>query len=272
MTSYPWNGVIKMGLEKLFNRIYWKNLPEKVTALGATLLNRIDIALDAIDNRVIELDATKLSIDVANSMVKSFGFDEVTGIITVTLLNGTVYTWDLNIEKIPVKLSLTADAVLILETADEEVYEADLKGLIDTYIFDDSDTLAFSQTQQEDGKHVTGKVKKGSITREHLNPDYLAGIEQSEANAQGQSELAAEHAALAKRWAVGDEVNYPESVTDNSKYYADQAKAAADRAKETVNLNLPVFRIDFDTGCLMGTFDKPFDFHINSDGELICIT
>lgn len=261
--------VIKMGLEKLFARIIWKNLPARETAVNEANLNRIETALDTIDDRVIEMDTTKLNIETANSMLRSLEIDKKTGIIRARQLDGTVYEWDLNLEKIPAKLSLTADAVLIMETDDGEAYEADLKGLIDTYIFDDSDTLAFSQTQQEDGKHVTAEVKKGSITGEHLNPDYLAGIERSEANAQGQAELAAEHAALAKRWAVGDKVNYPESATDNAQYFAEQAKAAAELAKSTVDLNLPTFDIDIGTGCLMGTYDKPFNFDIDENGCLM---
>ena len=253
--------------EKLFNRIFWRNLPQKVTALGETLLNRIDIALNAIDDRVIEMDATKLSVEVANSMVKSFSLNDKTGVITVTLLNGTVYTWDLNIEKIPVRLSMTADAVLILETEDGEAYEADLKGLIDTYLFDDSEALAFSVTQQEDGKHVTAEIKKGSITGEYLDPDYLAQMQKDMLNAQGQAELAAGYALQAKGWAVGNgEALYQDN---NAKHYAEQAQKAAELAQSTVDLNLPEFWVDFETGNLMATFDKPFNFYISEDGDLM---
>lgn len=43
-------------MEKLYKKIGWKNRPNLATPLGATNLNKIDEALDGLDNRTIELD------------------------------------------------------------------------------------------------------------------------------------------------------------------------------------------------------------------------
>lgn len=47
-------------MEKLFSKINWQNRPNSSTPLGATNLNKIDYALDEIDNRVIELNTSKI--------------------------------------------------------------------------------------------------------------------------------------------------------------------------------------------------------------------
>lgn len=253
-------------MNKVYNRIYWENQPSTNTALGATNLNRVDLAVDTIDNRVIELDTNKLSVSVANTMVKSFSLNETTGVITVTLLNGTVYTWDLNIEKIPVKLSLTEDAILVLETADGQSYTADLKKLIDTYLFDDSDTIGFSMNSQSDGKHVTGIVKNGSIQEKHLDPNYLTEIKANIEESHSQAELAGEYATTAKRYAVGGVVQ--DDLEDNAKYYAEQAKNYQEIIQEVAKINYPHIYVDFSTGHLMAENGKGINFKL-IDGHLI---
>ena len=49
--------------KKLFSKINWQNKPSSATALGATNLNKIDYALDEIDNRVIELNTSKVDLE-----------------------------------------------------------------------------------------------------------------------------------------------------------------------------------------------------------------
>ena len=43
-------------LNKLYTRIEWENFPSEKTALNESNLNRMDLALDNMDNRVIEMD------------------------------------------------------------------------------------------------------------------------------------------------------------------------------------------------------------------------
>ena len=89
-------------MNKLYSRIIWQNFPSEDTALNESNLNRMDLGLDNLDNRVIEMDATKVNKEVANSLVQSWSMDESTGIITITHLDGSKDMFDLNIEKIPV--------------------------------------------------------------------------------------------------------------------------------------------------------------------------
>lgn len=256
-------------MEKAYNKIVWKNQPATDTPLGARLLNQQSNAIDEIDNRVVAMDTEKLSVETANAMVKSFDMDTASGIITVTLLNGTVYTWDLNLEKIPVSLSMTEDAVLVLKTEDGETYTADLKTLIDTYIFDDSDTLAFKMTSESDGKHVTAEVKDGSITESKLQPNFLADTKAEVTKATAQANKAEEQALLSQSYAIGDSGIREGENEDNSKFYAEQAKNYMNAAQSASGLVIPQFYIDFTTGCLMSATEAAgMEFEV-TDGYFI---
>ena len=150
---------------KTYSRINWENKPSTNTALGATNLNKMDLALNEIDNRVVTLGQQKLDKDVANNMVSSWSMNESTGVITVTLLDGTTTSYDLNIEKIPANLELTSDGILKMTTDDGEVYTADLSSLIREYTFQDSSTIAFTASVGTNSyKEITASIKAGSIT------------------------------------------------------------------------------------------------------------
>lgn len=238
-------------MEKAFKNFFqWVNQPSTNTPLGARLLNTLNNVINTIDDNVVALDATKLNVSVANSMVKSIEINQETGVIRVTQLDGTVYTWDFNLEKVPAKLYLTEDAVLVMETDDGEMYTADLKKLIDTYIFEDSDTVVFSMTSEPDGKHVTAEVKDGSITEEKLQPDFLADVKTEAARAEAQAEKAREQALMSQSYAIGNSGIRPGESTDNSKWYAEQAKKYMDAAQEASKLVIPTFAIDFTDGHL----------------------
>ena len=59
-------------MNKVYSRINWKNYPSEETALNEKNLNKMDLALDNLDNRVIEMDATKI-----NTVVKVKDIDDV---------------------------------------------------------------------------------------------------------------------------------------------------------------------------------------------------
>lgn len=226
--------------EKQYNRINWQNRPSTLTALGALNLNKMDVFLNTVDNTLIEMDSTKLNISTANSMIASVAYNSDTGIWTFKELDGTTYTFDQNIEKIPVSFSLSEDGILTMITDDGTQYTANIADLIKDYVFDDSDTIAFEKefvSTDDEGKgsyHVTASVKAGSINEQHLNPDYRADILSYRNDAQTAASDALGYSQDSKRWAVGDE-DYEGSETDNAKYYKEQAeaaKAAAETARD----------------------------------------
>lgn len=252
---------------KAFLNFVWENLSSVKTPLGATNLNKINNAIDTIDDRVIALDTTKANKTELSSLFTEISFNEATGVITFTRVNGSALALDTKLEKLAVNFKYDAENERLVITLDDGTEQyVDMSALVTIYEFINSDTIIF--TVSADGK-VSADLKNGSITSKHLDPDYLAEILVQVANA-GASAQASEKSALeSRRWAVGDEANYPESVSDNSKYYAEQAKKYSELAESTVDLNLPELWIDMDTGNLMATYEKPFDFRIDENGYLL---
>lgn len=225
---------------KKYNRINWQNRPSTATALGATNLNKIDVFCNEVDNALIQIDAGKLDIATANSMLASVSFNQDTGTFTFKELDGTTYTYDLNLEKIPVSFSLSEDGILTMTTEDGTQWTCNIADLIKDYVFNDSDTIAFEKEfveEDDEGKgsyHVTASVKAGSINESHLDPDYRSDILTYKNQALTAANDSLTYSKDSKRWAVGD-AEYEGSATDNSKYYKEQAeaaKAAAEQARD----------------------------------------
>lgn len=225
---------------KKYARINWQNLPAMTTALGATNMNHMDVFLNEVDNALIEMEAAKLNIATANSMIAGITFDKDKGLMTVRELNGTTYTYDWNVEKIPVSFSLSEDGILTMTTQDGTQFTANIADLIKDYVFDDSDTIAFTKEfrAEDDAYHIGASVKNGSIKAEHLDPDYRADIQNFSNKAQTAANDALTYSKASKRWAVGDS-SFEGSATDNSKYYKEQAEAAkiaAEKARDEASL------------------------------------
>lgn len=225
---------------KKYNRINWKNRPSTATALGSTNLNKVDVFCNEVDNALIQMDAGKLDIATANSMLASVSFDQDTGVFTFKELDGTTYTYDLNLEKIPVSFTLNEEGVLIMTTEDGTEWECNIADLIKDYVFDDSETIAFEKefvSTDDEGKgsyHVSASVKAGSINETHLDPDYRADILTYKTQAQEAANDSLTYSKDSQRWAVGS-AEYEGSTTDNAKYYKEQAEAAktaAERARD----------------------------------------
>ena len=218
-------------MDKVYARINWENEPSIRTPINEINLNKMDYAVDELDNRVIELDNTKAPKSDMLLSVKGVSYNTETGVFTFTWWNGTTLNVDLNIEKIPVSFSMSETGIITMTTTDGTEYICDVASLIKAYIFEDSNQIAFTVNTSEDGiYHVTGKIKSGSITEEMLEPGILGKI----ANAQGYAEIASQkaenaeaYATLSKSYAVGGTGTREGEDADNAKYYAEQAKAVA---------------------------------------------
>ena len=75
---------------------------------------------------------------------------------------------------------------------------------------------------------------------------------------------------LSKSYAVGTENTVRDGdETDNSKYYAEQAKTYMESIHSVAAISVPLFYIDFETGCLMSeTEASGIEFNI-VDGNFI---
>ena len=221
-----------MAYQKIYSREYWENFPSEKTAINRNRLNNIEGGIDAIDDRVCALDTTKVDLTKANELVKEILWDESNGTLTVVKMNGSRAVIDTKLEKLAVNFTYNPQTQQLVITLDDgTVQNVDLSSLITEYEFLDSDTIAF---EIADGK-VKAKVKNGSITEDHLSPDYLGEIrtqvgraEMSAKSADASEKSAVSSSALAKSYAVGGTGTREGEDIDNAKYYAEQAKNASD--------------------------------------------
>lgn len=181
-------------MNKVYSRINWENFPSEYTPINEANLNRIDLGLDSLDNRVIEMDAIKVNKEVANTLVKNWTIDEKTGIITIEKLNGEKILFDLNIEKIPVNFKLSEDGILTMTTDDGTKFTANIGAMIPVLTFEDSDTIAVSVSGEGVNKTYSFSIKAGSVTEDKLQPNFLADVKTEVAKAKESHESAAQSA------------------------------------------------------------------------------
>ena len=190
-------------MEKAYQKISWENYPSEKSPINESNLNKMDNALDILDNRIIKQDTEKAGKTEIATLVSDVKFEESTGIITVIKKNGSKLTIDTKVEKIAVNFSFDkATQNIILTLIDGTKQYINLSAFITQYEFLDSDTVAFSI--DVDGK-VSAIVGEGSIQEKHLRPDYLADIKSEASKAQAGSKEAAKSAADAKNSAGASE-------------------------------------------------------------------
>lgn len=220
-----------MAYQKIYSREHWENFPSEKTAINRDRLNNIEGGIDAIDDRVCALDTTKVDLTKANELVKEILWDESNGTLTVVKMNGSQAMIDTKLEKLAVNFTYDSQKQQLIITLDDGTTQnVDLSSLITEYEFLDSDTIAFEIV---DGK-VKANVKNGSITEDHLSPDYLGEIrtqvgkaEMSAKSADASEKNAVSSSTLAKSYAVGGTGTRDGEDTDNARYYMEQAKAVS---------------------------------------------
>ena len=237
-------------MQKIYSRINWENFPSEKTAVNESNLNKMDLAIDNLDDRVVAMDASKVDLTRANELVKEILWDESNGTLTVVKMNGSRAVIDTKLEKLAVNFTYNPQTQQLVITLDDgTVQNVDLSSLITEYEFLDSDTIAFEIT---DGK-VKAIVKNGSITEDKLQPNFLADI-------KVESAKAVNSATNAK----SSETNAAKSATD--------AKDSADRAQGIENeINKKLTMAEFDVnedGELIYTDNSAYNFVVDNDGNL----
>lgn len=277
----------------VYNRVHWKNKSESIdTPLGKTNLNRMDLAIYTLAKNIDvvynEMSSGKFDESNAGKVLAGMPtWDKDTGILTFQFYDGTKFSVDFNIEKIPVSFSMDSAGVITMTTSDGTQWTADIGDAVPDYTFTDSDRVVFTKTKNADGSYsVSADIKKNSITEEYLQPHYLTDIKAQAASASasaqaagGYADNAAYDAKLAQSYAVsGSGVREGEN-TDNAKYYSELAKQHEDKIKQLVDnqtdilaevdkkLGLVEFSIDGD-GNLVYNDNSGYDFSVNDGGEL----
>ena len=237
-------------MQKIYSRINWENFPSEKTAVNESNLNKMDLAIDNLDDRVVAMDASKVDLAKANELVKEILWDESKGTLTIVKMNGSQAVIDTKLEKLAVNFKYDPQTQQLVITIDDgTVQNVDLSSLITEYEFLDSDTIAFEIA----GGKVKAIVKNGSITEDKLQPNFLADI-------KVESAKAVNSATNAK----ASETNAAKSATD--------AKDSADRVQgieSEINKKLTMAEFDVnEDGELVYTDHAAYNFVVDNDGNL----
>lgn len=238
-------------MQKIYNRINWENLPSEKTAVNESNLNKMDLAIDNLDDRVVAMDVSKVDLTKANELVKEILWDESNGTLTVVKMNGSKAVIDTKLEKLAVNFKYNPQTQQLIITLDNgTVQNVDLSALITQYEFLEGDEIAFEVTY--DGK-VKPMIKGGSITEDKLQPNFLADIKVESAKAVASAKSAKE-----------SETKAVASATD--------AKDSADRAQgieDEINKKLAMTEFDVnEDGELIYTDNSTYNFVVDNDGNL----
>lgn len=208
----------------------WENEPSQKTPINRTNLLKMENGIKEADNRIVQLDANKADRTLINSLVKDVTLDTNTGIMTITLQNGTTKTYDLDIEKVVTNFDINDQNELVLTLADGTQKVIDLTRFV--YSVESTATISMTITDRV----MRASIVDGSVTLEKLDAAIQTEFRQYMLDAQSARDAALQYQKFAKRYAIGDP-DFPGSDTDNAKYYYEQAKADAETSGQNAQLS-----------------------------------
>ena len=221
---------------------HWINYPSIDSPIIDDELNRNEVSVDTIDDRVITLDTTKAEQSDLLLAFKDVSLNTSTGVITFTLFNNTTKTIDTLLEKIAINFDYDDDPTsahyqnLVITLEDGTVKYIDMSALITQYEFINSSTIAW--TIGNNGS-VSASVPDGSITEPKLQPNFLADCRAAKTGAETAEADAIAKALVSEGWAKGTQNGVP--VTSGSPYYEDNAKYYKDQASSIVGSKVDSF-------------------------------
>ena len=161
-------------MQKIYSRINWENFPSEKTAVNESNLNKMDLAIDNLDDRVVAMDASKVDLTKANDLVEEILWDESNGTLTVVKMNGSRAVIDTKLEKLAVNFSFDeANQRLVIVLDDGTKQYVDLSAFVTPFEFKDGDVIYFEVVG---GNLVSAGIKDGTISEEKLRPNFLADI------------------------------------------------------------------------------------------------
>jgi hypothetical protein len=214
-----------MAYQPFYTITDWQNLPSQKTALNRTNLIHAEIGIKEIDNRTVQIDNNKLDKSVGNTMVQDVSMDAETGILTVTLLNGTKKTYDLDIEKVVLNFDISDNNELLLTLADGTVKKIDLT----RFVYSVSSTATIAMEIKD--RVIKANIIDGSVTMAKLDAAIQTEFRQYMLDSQVARDAALQYQKFSKRYAIGEE-DFPGSETDNAKYYYGQTKSNSETSTQ----------------------------------------
>lgn len=162
-------------MNKAFTNFQWENDPSVNTPLSAENLNKVNNAVNEIDNRVINFDTTKANQTDMLTAITNVSFNEASGIFTFTRKNGTTVELDTKLEKVVTNFDFDVNTqTLYLNLQDGTRLPVDLSAFITNVEFENTATIRWEKVA---GGKMKAYVIAGSITADMLEPNYLANVQ-----------------------------------------------------------------------------------------------
>ena len=224
----------------------------------------LDTIAQDITNRYTKTQVDEIIESETNTLVSDIGINLTTGVITITKKNGTVYTVDTALEKVPATFEFIQDTendkyYIKVTNVDGSSSQTEVTNLMNQYTFASGDNILFTVLKSGTTTTISASIKSGSITMAELDSavknyfDSLASsvssdksvvetnkqivVDASQTVTENTSivleakEVAVNNSKLAKSYAVGGTDSRTGEDTDNAKYYYEQAKSSANAAK-----------------------------------------
>lgn len=116
---------------KAFKLFFWQNSPSVNTPLGENLLNQVNVALDEVDNRVVNLDFSKANQTDLLTTVDDLSYNESTGAFTVSKKNGTTKKINTNIADYANQAQASANKAETLNTESKAALDETKETLVE---------------------------------------------------------------------------------------------------------------------------------------------
>lgn len=210
------------------------NIGAEVDSTVAHTVQGILTAFDtAIGNRYTKAETDTLVASETNNLVKSITFNSSTGVFTITKADDTTTTIDTALEKVPATFELIESSgtyYLRITNLDGTYTQTNVTELMNVYTFNNSDTIAFSETTSGNTKTLTASIRDNSITMDKLALSALSSI-------QGYVEIAEDSAAAASTSATNASASATAAGTSatNASASATAASQSATSASESAN-------------------------------------
>lgn len=182
---------------------------EQIEGLSGYTVQDILVAMKVLLDTKQSIEQSDLDIDKkfdkteAQSLVKSIGFTDTTGVFVITKYDGTTTTIDTAMEKVALNVRLDGQQ-FVLTLVDGTEQRVDLSAFLKQTEIKDSTTIALA----EEAGVLVAKLKAAAVKLEHLNGEVTAYLEAkesaaaasaSEAGVQAGNALASANAAAASQ-------------------------------------------------------------------------
>ena len=238
-------------MNKAFTNFQWENDPSINTPLSAENLNRVNNAVNEIDNRVIGFDTTKANQTDMLTTIVDVKLNESNGVFTFTRKNGTTIELDTKLEKVVVNFSFDAETqILYLNLQDGTKLPIDLSAFVTNVEFENTATIRWEKVA---GGKMKAYVIGGSITADMIEPNYLANVQLYSSQALSSANSAKEDANNARQ---------------NAELARQYNQGTQDMLQQ-VNKKLEIaeFTVD-ENGYLIYTDDTTYVFTVDNNGYL----